>query len=104
MAVAVGLAGAAVGGEDLNVAAAAAPAARPAAGAKPAAAALVTVLDTRSVWHSYSVLRLPLIQLDDGLKPMRTNVSWLNHDGELLPATWQNPDFDDAFWLRGPIP
>ena len=51
MAVALGLAGAAVSGDDINVAAAAA--------AKPAAATLVTVLDTRSVWHSYAVLKLP---------------------------------------------
>ena len=96
MAVALGLAGTAVRGEDINVPAAAT--------AKPAAATPVTVLDTRSVWHSCSVLKLPLIQLDDGLKPMRTNVSWLNHDGELPPATWKNPDFDDGSWLRGPIP
>jgi hypothetical protein len=104
MAVALGLAGTAVGGEDLNVAAAAATPARPAAGAKPSAATLVTVLDTRSVWHSYAVLKLPLIQHDDGLKPMRTNVSWLNHDGEILPATWKNPNFVDGSWLRGTIP
>ncbi len=103
MVVSLGLAGAVVGGEGPNVATAAA-AARPAAGAKPSAAALVTVLDTRSVWHSYAVLKLPLIQRDDGLKPMRTNVSWLNHDGEVLPDAWKNPNFVDGSWLRGTIP
>ena len=100
MAVALGLAGAAIGGEVAAVAAAA----RPAAGEKPSAAALVTVLDTRSVWHSYAVLKLPLIQRDDGLRPMRTNVSWLNHDGEILPAAWKNLNFEDGSWLRGTIP
>ena len=49
------------------------------------------------------MLKLPLIQLDGGLKPITTNVSWLNHDGEDLPDAWKAVGFNDASWLHGAI-
>ena len=69
----------------------------------PSGSSLITVLDARSVWHSHAVLKLPLIQFDGGLKPIETNVSWLNHDGKDLPSGWKDINFNDASWLRGAI-
>ena len=70
---------------------------------QPSAATITTALDARSVWHSRAVLKLPLIQLEGGLKPITTNVSWLNHDGEDLPDAWKAVGFNDASWLHGAI-
>jgi hypothetical protein len=76
--------------------------AAPAAAAKPASQ--VVVLDTLSVWHMYAALKLPVVQYDDGLKPIPTNVSWLNHETAEPPTAWKTNEFDDSAWLHGSTP
>ena len=71
-------------------------AAMAAAQAKP-----LVVVDTRSVWRSYATLKPPVIELDDGLKPVLTGRYWLDEPTAEPPADWNTPGFDDTTWLRG---
>ena len=72
--------------------------------ATPLPAGPVVVLDTQSVWHIYAALKLPVVQYDDGLKPVPTNVSWLNHDTAEPPPAWKTNTFDDSSWLHASTP
>jgi hypothetical protein len=63
--------------------------------------AAAVVLDTLSVWRIHETLKPPVIQLDDGLKPVTSSYTWLDRETEAAPAEWMNPKFDDGNWLRG---
>jgi hypothetical protein len=59
------------------------------------------VLDTQSVWRVHETLKPPVIQLDDGLKPVTSTYQWLDKETPAAPANWAGPEFSDANWLRG---
>jgi len=59
------------------------------------------VLDTLSVWRIHETLKPPVIQFDDGLKPVTSTYQWLDRQTEAAPADWTKPEFSDAAWLRG---
>jgi hypothetical protein len=69
--------------------------------AAPAAQGPVTVLDQFSAWRTFQMLKPPVIQCPDGLKPvLSTQAEWINQDSPAVPAGWKQPDFDDATWLH----
>src|SRR5271169_2850167 len=57
--------------------------------------AAVVVLDTLSVWRIHETLKPPLIQLDDGLKPVTSTYEWLDRETAGPPADWTSPEFAD---------
>ncbi|MGA2618734.1 MAG: glycoside hydrolase domain-containing protein, partial [Thermoguttaceae bacterium] len=59
------------------------------------------VLDTLSVWRIHETLKPPVIELDDGLKPVTSKYEWLDRETAAAPADWTNPDLPDGNWLRG---
>jgi len=61
------------------------------------------IVDTRSVWRSYATLKAPVIEFDDGLKPVLTGRYWLDEPTAEPPADWNTPGFDDTTWLRGSV-
>ena len=48
----------------------------------------VTVFDTYSVWRTFHLLKPPVIQFDDGPKPILTPIDWLNRPTSPVPADW----------------
>ncbi|MGA2622161.1 MAG: glycoside hydrolase domain-containing protein, partial [Thermoguttaceae bacterium] len=60
-----------------------------------------TVLDTLSVWRIHETLKPPVIELDDGLKPVTSKYQWLDRETVAAPTDWTNPDLPDGDWLRG---
>jgi len=75
--------------------------AKAAAKTAPKDAKPVAVLDTYSVWRVHQTLKPPVIQLDDGPKPVLTPLDWLNRETAGPPADWTKREFDDTTWLRG---
>jgi len=67
----------------------------------PKSTAPVTVLDTYGVWRTFHLLKPPVIQFDDGPKPVLTPNDWLNRATPAAPADWTKPEFDDTSWGRG---
>jgi hypothetical protein len=61
----------------------------------------VVVLDTRSVWHTYTALKPPVVQLDGALKPVTSLYPWVDKETPLAPEGWKARDFADESWLRG---
>jgi len=61
----------------------------------------VTVLDTRSAWRSFPVLKPPVVELDDGLQPLTSGKVWLDKETPAPPADWTKLEFADGTWLRG---
>jgi len=61
----------------------------------------VVVLDTRSVWRSFPVLKPPVVELDTGLQPVTSAKVWLDKETPAPPADWTKPEFADGTWLRG---
>ncbi|MFI5381988.1 MAG: glycoside hydrolase domain-containing protein [Tepidisphaerales bacterium] len=59
------------------------------------------VLDTLGVWRIHETLKPPVIQLDDGLKPIQSTYDWLDRETAPAPADWTSPGFADGNWLRG---
>jgi hypothetical protein len=53
------------------------------------------------MWRMYHTLRPPVIQFDDGPKPVLVSAAWLNQDTSEAPADWRKQEFDDSAWLRG---
>ena len=70
---------------------------RPAGGTGP-----VVVLDAGSVWRSFDTLKPPVIQFDDGAKPITSSHPWLDQETPAAPADWMAEHFADAAWRRGP--
>ena len=77
-------------------AAGSAPAAQPAPDGQP-----VVVLDTKSVWHTYTALKPPVVQSDGALKPITSLYPWVDKETPLAPEGWKARDFADESWLRG---
>jgi hypothetical protein len=72
----------------------------PAADEKPGQQ--VTVLENFSVWRTFNLLKPPVIQFDDGLKPVLSPLAdWCNRETPAAPALWLKPEFDDSTWGRG---
>jgi len=69
--------------------------------AAPGDAAPLVVLDTLSVWRIHETLKPPLIQFDNGLKPVTSSYQWLDRETAAAPAGWACPEFSDATWFRG---
>jgi hypothetical protein len=67
----------------------------------PKDSAPAVVLDTLSVWRIHETLKPPLIQLDDGLKPVTSTYEWLDRETAAAPTDWTSPEFPDRNWLRG---
>jgi hypothetical protein len=65
---------------------------------KPAPA---VVLDAASVWRTYEVLKPPVIEFDDGIKPLTSTYAWLDKETPAPPADWTKAEFADGAWLRG---
>lgn len=61
----------------------------------------MVVLDTAGFWRLHHQLSPPLIEFDDGLKPVLMT-RWLDEPTPAAPVAWIGPDFDDGDWLRGP--
>jgi hypothetical protein len=61
----------------------------------------VVVLDTLSVWRVFEALKPPVIQLEEGLKPVTSKYEWLDRETAPAPADWTSPAFSDSNWLRG---
>ena len=51
----------------------------------------------------YQTLRPPLIQYDDGLKPLLLKVKWLDWETPEPDVSWTRPEFDDSSWARLPL-
>ncbi|HUT56297.1 MAG TPA: glycoside hydrolase domain-containing protein [Phycisphaerae bacterium] len=68
---------------------------------QPSAAARV-VLDTASVWRMFQTLEAPVIQFDDGVRPILDRQQFLNFKSPPPPRGWTGRDFDDGTWLSGP--
>ncbi len=64
-------------------------------------AAPAVVLDTLSVWRIHQTLKPPVIQLDDGPRPVTSTYQWLDRETAAAPTGWTKPEFPDAAWLRG---
>jgi hypothetical protein len=69
--------------------------------AAPPKAAPAVVLDTQSAWRTFSVLKPPVVELDDGLKPVTSAYVWLDKETPTPQADWTKPEFDGGTWLRG---
>ena len=63
----------------------------------------VVVLDTTSPWRMYHAMKPPVIQFDDGIKPILFEQRRLDEPTAEPPAEWRSPEFDDGGWLRGPV-
>ena len=61
----------------------------------------VAVLDTKSVWHTYTALKPPVVQADGGLKPITSPYPWVDKETPQAPQKWNARDFADETWLRG---
>jgi hypothetical protein len=68
-----------------------------------AAPAGVVVLDTRGFWRMYHTFKPPLIQWQDGLRPLLTKIKWLDWETPEVPAGWTATAFDDGDWARFPL-
>jgi len=60
----------------------------------------VVVLDTTGFWRSHVTLKPPVLEFDDGLRPLEFNLRWLDQPTSAPPDGWTAPDFDDGGWLR----
>jgi len=70
--------------------------------AADAAPARAVVLDTTGFWRVHNVLKPPVVDADGGLKAVLHAARWLNWETPEPPAGWQQADYDDGGWLRGP--
>ena len=87
--------------QDTRPARAAQPAGGRGAAAQPGGP--VTVLNEFSVWRSFDAMKPPVIQFDDGLKPVSTPNWWLNGETAPAPEGWDKVNFDDSAWVRGAV-
>jgi hypothetical protein len=60
------------------------------------------VVDSQSMWRSFSVLKPPVVELDAGPTPLISGKIWLDTETPAAPADWTGLDFADVTWLRGP--
>ena len=58
------------------------------------------ILNTQSVWHIYTVLRPPMMQSDQGCKPLASPYQWVDQATSEPPEGWNAAKFDDATWLH----
>jgi hypothetical protein len=61
----------------------------------------VVVLDTKSVWHTYTALKPPVVKTDGAPKPVTSLYPWVDKETPLAPENWNTRDFADEAWLRG---
>ena len=61
----------------------------------------VAVLDTKSVWHTYTALKPPVVQRDGVMKPVTSLYPWVDKETPLAPEGWNARGFADETWLRG---
>ena len=77
------------------------PAADPAAMTPPAPRpGPAVILDTSGFWRMHQALRPPVIQYDDGPKPILFQQAWLDTETPPAPTGWTACDFDDSAWVR----
>ncbi len=53
----------------------------------------VVVLDTKSVWHTYTALKPPVVQTDGALKPITSPYPWVDKETPLAPEDWRTARF-----------
>ena len=58
------------------------------------------VMDRGSRWRTHHTLKPPVFA--DG-KPCYGGPAWLTHETAEPPTGWQEPNFDDGSWARGPL-
>jgi hypothetical protein len=68
---------------------------------KPPSAAAIVVLDTASVWRIYQTLEAPVIQFDNGVRPILDRREFFNFKSPPPPPGWTGRDFNDGTWLSG---
>jgi Glycoside hydrolase 123, catalytic domain/Glycoside hydrolase 123 N-terminal domain len=61
----------------------------------------VAVLDTKSVWHTYTALKPPVVEIDGAMKPVTSLYPWVDKETPLAPEEWKARGFADETWLRG---
>ena len=57
------------------------------------------VLDTTGICRMYNTLKPPVIQFDDGPKPILQKDGWLDNPTASPAAGWAGADFDDGNWV-----
>jgi hypothetical protein len=80
----------------ITILAGAMPCVAPATKAAPA-----VILDTGGVWRTFEVLKPPVLEFDDGIKPLTSTYAWLDRETPAPPADWTRAEFADGAWLRG---
>ena len=63
----------------------------------------VTVIDSRSNWRIFSVIKPPVIQDGTDISIAKFNNRWLDSASQPVADNWNKQDFDDYGWLRGPL-
>ena len=56
----------------------------------------VVVLDTSGLWWMHNQLKPPVIQYDDGPRPVPFHETWVDAATEGTPRGWMEADFDDG--------
>ncbi len=59
------------------------------------------VLDTLSVWRIHGTLQPPVLQLDNGLKPVTSKYQWLDRETAAPPEDWTDPSSPTATGCAG---
>ena len=60
------------------------------------------ILDTAGAWRIHPVLAPPILDGEDGLKPVEYKSAWVSERSADPAEGWQEVTFDDGGWLRGP--
>jgi len=63
----------------------------------------IVILDTAGFWRMHHTFKLPVIQTEDGLKPVMVKRDFSKFNNPEPPRTWTEPDFDDGAWGRFPV-
>ena len=75
-----------------------------AAAEAPVPEARTVVLDTMGSWRLYHVLKPPVVDSAEGLRPLLpVGQKWLHEETAGPPAGWTRAEFDDGAWLRGTV-
>jgi hypothetical protein len=69
-------------------------------GQESASAPPVIVLDSLGFWRIHQVIKPPVAEVDNEIKPLLNGGPWTEWDTAGPPADWAQPDFDDHRWAR----
>jgi hypothetical protein len=60
----------------------------------------VPILTTQSAWRMFAMLKPPMIEYDDGPKPLTSPYEWVDRVTPAAVEGWNKLNFSDAAWLR----